>query len=138
MGASKQALLDIYTKHVRSVLKFAAVVWNSSLTQDNIITIERVQKCAFSVILGVRYQSYEEACESLKMESLGKRRETLSRKFAVKSSKHPIHSQWFKPYHAETSTRSVKPDFKPVQGRTERLLKSAIPFLTNLLNKNSK
>ena len=39
MGASKQALLDIYTKHVRSVLEFAAVVWHSSPTQDNIIKI---------------------------------------------------------------------------------------------------
>ena len=74
MGASRSSLIDIYTKHVRSVLEFAAVVWNSSLTQENIITIERVQKSAFSVILGRKYNSYEEACTSLKMESHRKRR----------------------------------------------------------------
>ena len=85
MGASIPTLLDVYTKHVRSVLEFAAVVWNSSLTKENITTIERVQKCAFSVILGVRYNSYEEACKFLKMESLSKRRQTLSRKLAIKS-----------------------------------------------------
>ena len=50
MGASIPTLIDVYTKHVRSVLEFAVVVWNSSLTQDNVITIERVQKCALSVI----------------------------------------------------------------------------------------
>ena len=73
MGASRSALIDIYTKHVRSVLEFAAVVWNSSLTQENIITIERVQKAAFSVILGRKYNSYEEACKSLKMDQLSNR-----------------------------------------------------------------
>ena len=67
MGASRSALIDTYTKHVRSVLKFAAVVWNSSPTQENIITIERVQKCAFSVIIGARYNTYEEACKNLKI-----------------------------------------------------------------------
>ena len=100
MGASRSALIDIYTKHVRSVLEFAAVVWNSSLTQEIIITIERVQKSAFSVILGSKYNSYEEACTILKMESLSKRREALSLKFATKSSEHPIHRQWFELYHA--------------------------------------
>ena len=138
MGASIPTLIDVYTKHVRSVLEFAAVVWNSSLTQDNITTIERVQKCAFSVILGARYNSYKEACDFLKMESLSKRRQTLSRKFAIKSSKHSIHSKWFNLYQGETRTRTEKPVYKPVLGRTERLLKSAIPFLTNLLNENKE
>jgi hypothetical protein len=137
MGASRSALIDIYTKHVRSVLEFAAVVWNSSLTQENIITIERVQKSAFSVILGSKYSSYEEACTILKMESLSKRREALSLKFATKASEHPIHRQWFELYHGENRTRMEKPTYKPVLGRTERLLKFAIPFLTNLLNKKN-
>ena len=135
MGASTEALIDIYTKHVRSVLEFAAVVWSSSLTQENIRTIERVQKSAFAVIIGSRYQTYEEACVKLNMETLSKRREKLSLKFATKSFKHSIHTQWFVPYHSETRTRIQKPLLNPVQGRTERLLKSAIPYLTTLLNK---
>ena len=52
MGASTATLSDVYTKHVRSVLEFAAVVWSSSLTKENSMTIERVQKSAFSVIIG--------------------------------------------------------------------------------------
>ena len=44
MGASTEALIDSYANHVRSVLEFAAVVWSSSLTQENIMTIEWVQK----------------------------------------------------------------------------------------------
>ena len=67
------------------------------------------------------------------MESLSKRRQTLSRKFAIKSSKHSIHRKWFNLYQGETRTRTKKPVYKPVLGRTERLLKSVIPFFTNLL-----
>ena len=94
----------IYTKYVRSVLELAAVMWNSSLTQENIITIERVQKPAFSVLLGRKYNSYEEACTSLKMESLSKRREAVFLKFATKASKPPIHKQQFELYHGENWT----------------------------------
>ena len=86
LGASTASLVDMYTKHVRSVVEFAAVVWNSSLTQEDTCSIERVQKCAFAVILGSRYYSYEAACTSISMETLATRREKLSLKFAKKSS----------------------------------------------------
>ena len=56
LGASQQALLDIYAKNVRSVLEYAAVVWHSSLTSKNTIQIERVQKAAFAIILGKQYE----------------------------------------------------------------------------------
>jgi hypothetical protein len=135
MGASTKTLIDIYAKHVRSVLEFAAVVWSSSLTKENIMTIERVQKSAFAVIIGSRYESYEEACVKLNMETLSKRREKLSLKFATKSYEHEIHTKWFVPNQGEAITRSEKPFLNHVQGRTERLLKSAIPYLTTLLNK---
>ena len=36
MGASNTVLIDVYSKQVRSILEFACVVWNLSLTQDNI------------------------------------------------------------------------------------------------------
>ena len=33
---------DIYCKHVRSMVEYAAVVWHSSLTRENTTDIERV------------------------------------------------------------------------------------------------
>ena len=45
-GASKDTLLDVYEKQVRSVLEFAAVVWTAGLSRKNILYIERVQKSA--------------------------------------------------------------------------------------------
>ena len=134
MGASSATLIDIYYKQVRSVLEYASVVWNAGLKLDDIQKIGRVQKSACTIILGASYHSYEEACQILNFKQLSERRKELALKFATKASKHPIHSKWFIPNPTEQYTRLQKPTFKPVCGRTERFLHSAIPYLTSLLN----
>ena len=134
LGASTAALLGTYIKLVRSVVEFAAVVWTSSLTKEDIGSFERVQKCAFSVMLGSNYKNYGAACAMLSMEKLSIRREKLSLKFAKKSSGHLIHKHWFVLNTADTITRNIPAKYKPVLVRTWHLLKSAIPYLTQLLN----
>ena len=57
LGASTAALLDTYIKHVRSVVEFAAVVWTSSLTQEDIGSIERVKSVLFC-IFGLKLQQF--------------------------------------------------------------------------------
>ena len=136
MGASQATLIDVYNKQIRSVLEFASVVWNAGLTHDNITQIERVQKSAFAVILASQYYTYQAACDQLSMKTLSERRKLLSKKFAIKASKHPVHSSWFVKNQETSKTRVEKPIFKPVCARTERFMKSAIPYLTNLLNEN--
>ena len=74
----------IYTK---SILEYSAVVWHSSLSQNNISDIERVQKSVLKIILKERYKDYESALKDLNLESLSKRREMLCLKFAKKSLK---------------------------------------------------
>ena len=134
MGASSQILLDTYYKQIRSVLEFASVVWTAGLTKENITQIERVQKSVLGVILGSNYKSYEEACQELKVKTLTERRKELSLKFAKKASSHPVHSSWFSRNPEENITRTKKPTYKPVCTRTDRFKKSAIPYLTSLLN----
>ena len=60
-GAKENELKIIYCQHVRSILENASVVWHSGLTQENQANIERVQKCAMSIILGKSYIGYENA-----------------------------------------------------------------------------
>ena len=127
-------LWSIYVKNVRSVLEFSAVVWHSSLTLKNTTQIERVQKAVFAIILDKQYVTYTQACDELGMQTLSVRRHQLSKQFALKTSKHPVHKYWFVLNEQEQVTRQVKPQFKPPQARTERFLNSAIPYLTNLLN----
>ena len=52
LGASPQILIDIYNKHIRSILEYAVPVWGSLLTSENCDDIERVQKCAYTIIFG--------------------------------------------------------------------------------------
>ena len=134
LGASKEALLDIYAKNVRSVVEYASVVWHSALTKKNTAQIERVQKAVFAIILGEQYNSYQAACSMLQMKMLSERRVELARKFALKASQHHIHREWFVPNVRQTNTRQKQLKYKPAQARTNRFLKSAIPFLTQCLN----
>ena len=49
-------LKSIYLSHVRSILEQSCVLWHSSLTKENSENLERVQKNAFRIILGNRYE----------------------------------------------------------------------------------
>ena len=134
LGVSKETLVDLYYKQVRSVCEYAAVVWAAGLTQADITNIERVQKSACSIILGSNYSSYEDALKKLKMKTLVERRKILCLKFAKKASLHPEHKKWFVENHQIQNTRTKKPTYKPVCARTDRFINSAIPYLTSLLN----
>ena len=72
---------------IRSVLEFSAVVWHSSMSQNNVSDIERKQKSALKVVLKERYTDYKSALNELNLESLSKRREILCLRFANKSLK---------------------------------------------------
>jgi hypothetical protein len=103
--------------------------------------IERVQKCAFYVILGDDHTSYVNALKQLGAEALSDRRQKLCLNFSKKSEKHPRLSSWFEPTEEIEvplpNTRSDKSDllkYKPVTVRTNRYQDSPLPHLTNLLN----
>ena len=76
-GATTQELMEIYRTQIRCVLEFGVAAWNSGLTCDQVNKIERVQKSAFAVILGLNYQNYENALRVLEMETLSTRRQEL-------------------------------------------------------------
>ena len=142
LGANQSELLDVFNKQVRSVLELAVPAWNPGLTIEEEKQIERVQKTAFRIILGVDYITYEEALETLECETLKERRQKISLKFAKRALKHERYSTWFQPQQsqqnsAKPNTRAPKAKqnrFVPVPFRTTRYRDSPIPYLTELLN----
>ena len=80
IDASQHELLDVYTKQIRSVLEYAAVVWHPGLTINSSTCIERVQKACLSIILGQSYINYSNALQLASMERLDTRREALCSK----------------------------------------------------------
>ena len=93
LGASTKILLDLYNKQVRSILEYAAPAWQSMLTEENKTDIERVQKCALTIIFGPK--SYEKTLKNEKIKSLEERRHDLTNKFAKKCTQSPQFSTWF-------------------------------------------
>ena len=134
LGARTGDLVDVYIKQIRSLLEFAVSVWHPSLTNEDRLKIERVQKSAFCIILGQEYKSYRLALKHLELETLYSRRNKLCKKFAKKSLKNSKFAKWFKPYQKSVYTRFLSPKFCEVYYRTERFRKSPISYLTDILN----
>ena len=138
LGANNLDLLDVYCKQVRSVMELAVPAWHSGLTVNETVDIERVQRAALQIILGMGYTTYKVALKHFNLDTLEARRVLLCKKFGKKSVKHPKHAKWFVPNTRITVTRQEQPKFCPVLSKTKRFEKSPLSYLTNLLNKYSK
>ena len=66
-GLNQMQLVDAYKKEVRSILEMAVPVWNSGLTLQQVLKIERVQKIGLSAFLDTNYKSYENSLKKLKL-----------------------------------------------------------------------
>ena len=135
LGANQDDLGDVYIKQIRSILEFAVPVWHSSLTGEDRLLIERIQKSALYIILGNSYQSYTSALKLLQLETLFRRRQKLCTKFARKSYKNPKFNKWFKLNDRVTITRHQGRRFCQVYCRTKRFERSPISYITELLNR---
>ena len=115
------------------------MVWNGSLTLKNISDLERVQKAAVRIICGKNYENYSQTLKDLGMATLSERRENLCLKFAKKSLKVDNFGHLFpvsKKMHL--IKRRGCDAYKVSKGYSERFLKSAIPYMQRLLNKDKK
>ena len=50
---------EIYILYIRSVLEQSSVVWHSSLNNEDVDDLEKVQKAAVRLILGDKCENYE-------------------------------------------------------------------------------
>ncbi len=88
-------LLHLYKTQVRGCLEYCSTVWHSGLTDSDSNDIERIQRAAMRVIMGKKYQGYEETLKLIKLDSLKQRREKMALKFAQKSLKQESFSRLF-------------------------------------------
>ena len=120
IGANQKQLIDVYEKHVRSLLELAVPAWQGSITQSERIEIGRVQKAAFHIARGEEYTSYAHALNHFNLDSLEQRRKNLCLKFARKAERHPKHQKWFKKHCVQVNTRQDHSKYCEVLARTER------------------
>ena len=127
--------MHLFKSQVRGILEYCSTVWHSSLTETDSNDIERVQKAAMRLIMGNRYQGYNEALKHMSLDSLRERREKMALRFIQKSLKHETFSRLFPLNFNDHLMRKRNPEKYSVNiAKTERYRKSAVPFLQRLLN----
>ena len=128
-------ILDVYVKEIRVVVELAVPAWHSGLTKKQSATIERVQRCAVSIILsdcltGKSDYSYDRGMARLNIEPLEDRRKKLCKTFAQKTLKSR-HANMFKQNTDQHYTRA-KPGFLSNKCNTKRFFNSPINYLTRI------
>ena len=134
-GTPVEDLKMLYILFIRSILEQSATVWHSSLTEENISDLERVQKSAIKVILQEKYNGYQNGLAQLGLEDLKSRREQLCLDFAKKCTKNKKLSHMFPINNKSHDMNTRREDFYKVQhANTGRLQKSPIIYMQKLLN----
>ena len=136
LGANRNDLVDIFVKQIRSILEFGAPVWQSSITYQEKVDIERVQRNFCKIVLGFEFASYEKALKFLQLDTLESRRVDLCLNFALKAEKHKKFKHWFKPNLRNDRTRHKPPKYMPVASNHHRFERSPLSYLIKLLNEH--
>ena len=89
-SAPREDMITIYISYIRSILELSCQVWHSSLTQEDIDDLERVQKSALKIILKEDYETYDQALETVMLGKLSGRREKMCIKFAKNCEKNEL------------------------------------------------
>ena len=121
-------MLNIYVLYIRSVVEQSCVVWHSSLTEEQHMEIERVQKVALRIILQDLYEDYSNALAITQLETLKSRRKLLCLRFAQNCTKREKSKDMFPLIEKNVNTRPHEKYFV-TPARTDRLATSAIPFM---------
>ena len=130
LGTRHDDLIDVFVKQIRSIAEFAVPVWNSSLTGEEISSLERIQKTALHIILGDQYHSYSSALRTSWQAKLSERRRKICKNLQKRLRKF---YNWFRP-NTRKEIRLKQPTFCTFVWKKQRFQKSPLSYLTNLLN----
>ena len=127
-------LINIYILYIRSLVEQSAVVWNSSITLEECLEIERVQKVALRLIMRENYVSYANALCITGLPTLKERRDHLCTKFAENCAKSEKSSHMFPLNSGNIFNTRNHETFFVAPARTKRYANSAIPSMQRGLN----
>ena len=135
LGVDRQTLVDFWKAEGRVHLEMACPAWHSSLTVAQSRSLERSQRVAMAAIVGHWAPSLTEQLGELGLERLSARRDTLCARFALATATKSRHQDIFTRAATNplrTGKRSLK--YREPKARTATYRKSAVPYLTRLLN----
>ena len=77
--------MEIFVLYIRSILEHSFQAWNFNITEEESMDLERVQKVACKIILQDNYICYDNALETLDLNTLKDRRHLFCLIFAKKN-----------------------------------------------------
>ena len=107
---------------------FPCVVWHSSITEEENLSIEQIQKTALRIILKEQYSDYNSALQITGIKRLNYRRKHLCLTFARKCLKSEKTADLF-PLNLKVVNTRPHEKFYVTPARTERLACSTVPYL---------
>ena len=143
-GATEEEMTHLWIIYCRSILEQSAVVWTSSLTQENIEDLERTQKSFVKLVLPNKYKtgennSYENALLTLNIQTLEERRKQLCLQFAKDSIKHNKLKDLFPENEKKhIMNQGYQEKYKVSFANRDRMKKSSIIYMQKLLNEEDK
>ena len=137
VGVSRDDLINIYVLFIRSVAEYCSVIFHSSLTQQQSLKLEGIQKTCLKAILGDEYSDYETVLKVCGLESLELRRKNRCLDFSLKCLKHPRNQRLF-PLNSKVTSHDLRSNepYKVNFARTSAYQNSAIPYCQRLLNQH--
>ena len=93
------------------MMEYACVVWHSSITEEEITDIERVQKTALRIILREEYLDYNSALVMTGLDTLKDHRTQLCLTFAKKCVKSEQNQHLFTLSLSISATNTELPNF---------------------------
>ena len=102
-------------------------MWHSSITEEEINNLVRVQRVACNVILKDSYEDYEQALKSLNLKKLSERRQDLCLRFAKKCLKVDKTKGMFPLNESNQLNNRYNEKYHVQHATTGRLKNSALP-----------
>ena len=134
LGIDEQTICNFWKAEGRVHLEAGAVAWTSSLTVQQSRHLQRVEHRAVAAF-SERREDPKISCKRLGLQPLAERRQKLALKFAKRTISKSRHGDLFTKLEKPHEGRGgLKREWKEPHCRTRRHLKSALPYLTRLLN----
>ena len=123
-------LVEYWKAEGRVILEYGCPVWHSGLTVAQSNSLDRAQRAAMAAITGRWEPSHTRQLAELQLERLSARRTRLCKTFAQRTATNSRHMDMFTPVNSARRQGTYREIFT----RTGTHYKSALPYLTRLLN----
>ena len=108
VGIQIEDLLTVYKLFIRCIPEYCSVVFNKSITNEQCVRIENIQKTCLKIILDDMYVDYNSALEMCSLEKLSERRNKRMLKFSLKCTNNSFNKDVFPLNGKSFKKKSIK------------------------------